>query len=76
MSKNPSNGGGYDENQEELSIFQSKNVPNIPKLDLQKLQQQETDQREYTRKLEQSVQYLNEKLQKARIDYKNQRKEN
>jgi predicted transcriptional regulator len=68
---------------EELSIFQSKN----PNINLPKLEQlvkvpssggpaYSSDQREYVQKLEKSVQYLNEKCQKIRIDYKNLKKEN
>lgn len=48
----------------------------MPKLDLNKLQRQESDQRDYIKKLEQSVQYLNDKITKIRIDYKNLKKEN
>lgn len=68
--------GGMQQNQEELSIFQSKNPHNLPRLDLNKLQKQESDHREYIKKLEQSVQYLNDKISKSRIDYKNLKKEN
>ncbi|CDW75472.1 UNKNOWN [Stylonychia lemnae] len=67
---------GMTMNQEELSIFQTKNPHNMPKLDLNKLQRQESDQRDYIKKLEQSVQYLNDKITKIRIDYKNLKKEN
>ena len=60
---------------EELSIFQAKGV-NMPKqVDLNKLHRPGESGTEYTKKLEQSVQYLNEKIQKSRIDMKNLKKE-
>ena len=60
---------------EELSIFQAKGA-NMPKqVDLNKLHRPGESGTEYTKKLEQSVQYLNEKIQKSRIDMKNLKKE-
>ncbi len=64
-------GGG-----EELSIFQPKAVPNMPKqVDLNKLVRPGDSGVDYTRKLEATIQYLNEKIQKSRIDLKNLKKE-
>lgn len=48
----------------------------MPKLDFVKLQRQESDSNEYVKKLEQSIQYLTDKVQKIRIDYKNLKKDN
>lgn len=61
---------------EELSIFQAKAPTNLPTVDFEKMKQAEQDNQVYIAKLEQSVQYLNEKIQKSRIDYKNLKKEN
>lgn len=71
--------GMVDMTQEQLSIFQSKAPQNLPKLDLAKIAknvQAEKDPRAYIQKLEQSVNYLNEKIQKSRIDFKKIKQEN
>ena len=71
--------GITDITQEQLSIFQSKTPQNLPKLDLGKIAknvQAEKDPRAYIQKLEQSVNYLNEKIQRSRIDFKKMKQEN
>ena len=68
------NNGGQ---QEELSIFQAKGTTaGMPKqVDLNKLQRPGETGTDYVKKLEQSVQYLNDKIQRSRIDIKNLKKE-
>lgn len=64
--------------QEELSIFQAKGGGASPmprQVDLNKLQRPGESNTDYMRKLEQTIQYLNEKIQKSRIDMKNLKKE-
>jgi hypothetical protein len=71
--------GLSDITQEQLSIFQSKTPQNLPKLDLGKIAknvQADKDPRAYIQKLEQSVNYLNEKIQRSRIDFKKMKQEN
>lgn len=68
--------GGSNYQQEELSIFQVKSTAMPKSLDLNKLQKEQSDQREYIKKLEQSVSYLNEKIAKNRQEFKNLKKEN
>jgi hypothetical protein len=48
---------------EELSIFQPKAMPNMPRqVDIGKLVRAGESGTEYTRKLESTIQYLNEKI--------------
>ena len=60
---------------EELSIFQAKGAGMPKQVDLNKLHRPGESGGEYVKKLEQSVQYLNEKIQRSRIDMKNLKKE-
>lgn len=61
---------------EELSIFQAKGTSPMPKqVDLGRLQRPGESQGDYLKKLEQTVQYLNEKIQKSRIDMKGLKKD-